>query len=280
MDLSNSETAQFITELAASGMQLKEAQGTTHLVLPPSFQHIDLTGKIEQAQPAPSRLRGSVVLGDLASLLTYMADQVAQATGYVYADPDTRTITAVFNDTKAGAGWRDHRAAYTAVLTPEAKRWLEGNGKAFGQTEFAEFIEDNFADLQGEDAQTLLTVATTIAASTGINFSSAKRLQDGQTQLVYHETIDAKAGADGALKVPKTFTLGLRLFKNGTGYKLTARLKYRLAGGAVKFFYELERPETAIDDAFKGYVDQVRNATVGEGESAEPLGYTVLIGRP
>ena len=37
--------------------------------------------------------------------------------------------------------------------------------------------------------------------------------------------IDAKAGADGALKIPQAFNLGLRIFKNGEGYKLTARLK-------------------------------------------------------
>ena len=139
-----------------------------------------------------------------------------------------------------------------------------------GQTEFAEFLEDNFADLAGADAQTLLNVATTIQATTGINFASARRLQDGQTQLTYNEVVDAKAGADGALKIPQTFALGLRIFKNGDAYKLTARLKYRLHGGSVKFWYELDRPERAIEDAFTGYVATVR----------EKSGYRVLIGMP
>ncbi len=268
-----------IARLTAAGLAPKEIAGTTHLVVPERYKHIDLTEVVRKAQVAPDRKTGTVVLSDLASLLQYMADQHAQSAGYVFADPDSRTITVVFNDQKGFPGWRDHRAVYKAALTPEAERWLSHSCKPFTQTEFAEFIEDNLADLQGVEGQTLLAVATTIAAATGINFSSAKRLDNGQTQLTYTETIDARAGADGALQIPKTFSLGLRLFKNGGGYKLTARLKYRLHAGAVKFHYELERPENALDDAFAGYIKQVREATIGQGEHAVPLGYTVLLGK-
>ena len=177
------------------------------------------------------------------------------------ADPDTLQIVAVLNDHRnSEPGWRDWRVQYRAELTPEAKRWLENNGasKAKDQTPFAEFLEDNIADIQEPDAQDLLTVATTIQATTGIEFKSGRRLQDGQVQLQYVENIDAKAGANGALTIPKTFTLGLRLFKNGDGYRLTARLKYRLNGGSVKFWYELDRPERALEDAFGGYVERLR----------------------
>ena len=111
-------------------------------------------------------------------------------------------------------------------------------------------------------------MATTIQATSGINFSSAKRLQDGQTQLTYNENIEARAGANGALAIPKEFTLGLRIFKNGGGYRLKARLKYRLGGGQIKFWYELERPEAAVEDAFKGYVEQLAES-----------GYVVLLGK-
>ena len=40
----------------------------------------------------------------------------------------------------------------------------------------------------------------------------------GQSQLTYNEVIDAKAGSDGALKIPQTFNIGVRIFKNGEGY--------------------------------------------------------------
>lgn len=256
----------------AATLAPRKIDNATLVTLPEGYHIQDLTSHIEAAQPHRSRAQGTVTLGDVPSLLAYCADQVAQERGYIYADPDARTITAVFNDQRStlAPGWRDHRAHFAAAFTPEFKKWLEQNAKPMGQTEFAEFIEDNLQDLHPDQAQTLLAVATTIQATTGINFSSAKRLQDGQAQLTYNEVIDAKAGADGALKIPQAFNLGLRIFKNGEGYKLTARLKYRLHSGAVKFWYELERPERAVEDAFTGYVQEVR----------EKSGYTVLIGKP
>ena len=256
----------------AATLAPRKIDNATLVTLPEGYRVQDLTSTIEATQPHRSRAQGTVTLGDVPSLLAYCADQVAQERGYIYADPDARTITAVFNDQRStlAPGWRDHRAHFAAAFTPEFKKWLEQNAKPMGQTEFAEFIEDNLQDLHPDQAQTLLAVATTIQATTGINFSSAKRLQDGQSQLTYNEVIDAKAGADGALKIPQAFNLGLRIFKNGEGYKLTARLKYRLHSGAVKFWYELERPERAVEDAFTGYVQEVR----------EKSGYTVLIGKP
>ncbi len=257
--------------LMAASLEPRELGDATFLVLPPGYTHENVTANMENAALQPLRKKGIVAMGDVPSLLQYMKDQDAAALAYVYADPDARTVTAVFNDQRGTAtpGWRDHRAVFKAEYTPEFTQWLLNDKKQFTQTEFAEFIEDNFADLAGDDAGLLLNVATTIAATTGINFASARRLQDGQTQLTYNETIDATAGADGQLKIPQKFKLGMRIFKNGEGYALNARLKYRLNGGSVKFFYELERPERAVEDAFTGYVNQVR---------AHDSAYTVLIG--
>lgn len=264
--------AETLAASVASTLEPRHEGTATLFTLPEGYRVEDITTLIEKTQPARNRPQGTVHLADVPSLLAYCADQVAQERGYIYADPDSRTITAVFNDQRSTLfnGWRDHRAVFAATFTPEFKKWLEHSSKAMSQQEFAEFIEDNYADLNGDDGQTLLNVATTIQATTGINFSSARRLTDGQTQLTYNEVIDAKAGSDGALRIPQTFTLGVRIFKNGDGYKLAARLKYRLAGGGVKFWYELDRPERAVEDAFSGYVETVRTQS----------GYTVLIGKP
>lgn len=263
---------QLIADLAAAALKPADIDGSHHIAVPQGYQLHDITKAVEAAQLTPARKRGTTQLRDVASLLAYCTDQAAEKAAYIYADPDARTIAAIFNDHRgAEPGWRDHRITFKAEYTPEFERWLANNGaaKARGQAEFAEFIEDNLADITEPFAQQLLNVATTIQAVSGINFSSAKRLQDGQTQLTYTENIEARAGADGALSIPKEFTLGLRIFKNGSGYLLRARLKFRLAAGSVKFWYELDRPERAVEDAFKGYVDEVR----------EKSGYAVLVGQ-
>ena len=261
-----------MSSLAGAALSSDQLGSAIFKPLPPGWELQELTAAVEAAQPAPSRKTGSVQLRSIESLKLYCTDQAAGAAGYIYADPDSRTMTAVFNDQRAASpGWRDHRAVFKAEFTPEFDRWLSnsGAGKARNQTDFAEFIEDNLADITEPAAHALLEVATTIQATSGINFSSAKRLQDGQVQLTYNEVVDARAGANGALQIPKEFSLGLRIFRNGGAYKITARLKYRLGGGTIKFWYELDRPERAVEDAFAGYVESVRET-----------GYTVLIGRP
>lgn len=254
--------------LAAVGSEPHDIDGHHYLIVPPNYSVKDITDMVEKAQEKPNRLRGTVQVKDVASLLAYCADQTAQGDGYIYADPDKRTLTAVFNDQRGEAGWRDHRCHYQAEYTPEFSKWLVNDKKQFDQTGFSEFIEDNFVDIAEPAAQMLLDVATTIQSKTDINFSSAKRLQNGQVQMQYTENIDARAGVNGALEIPKEFMLGLRIFKNGDGYKIKARLKYRLHAGQIKFWYELDRVERSIEDAFGGYISQVREAS----------GYVVLMG--
>jgi uncharacterized protein YfdQ (DUF2303 family) len=262
------DTAKFIAELTAAGTKPIVIGNSTQLLAPEGWSVNNIDELIEKAQLVPSRKKGTFTALDLDSLIAHAEDQGAQAHGYILCNPDKCSVTAIYNHDKLGTGWKDHRAYFIAEKTPEFQRWINNNGKQFGQTEFAEFIEDNLADVPGEDGPLLLNMATTISASTAINFSSAKRLQDGQVQLVYNEVIDAKAGADGSLKIPQVFDIGVRIFKNGSGYKIRARLKYRLHSGTVKFWYELDRPERAIEDAFNDYVTQLREKTT----------YSVLLG--
>jgi uncharacterized protein YfdQ (DUF2303 family) len=114
----------------------------------------------------------------------------------------------------------------------------------------------------------LLAIALTLQATTAANFESSRRLDNGQVQIAYTETIEARAGI-GSIEIPREFAIGCRLFKNGAGYKVKARLKYRLGGGKIKFWYELDRPENAIEDAFVAYVEKAKEPT-----------FPVLIGKP
>lgn len=262
--------AENLTRLATAAVEPTVVGNYQHVVVPNGYKVEGISEQIEKRQPAPNRKHGTVQLKDLDSLMLYMEDQAAAASAYVYADSENRKITAVFNDQRANEGWRDHRAEFKAEFTPEFKKWAEKDRDQFTQTEFAEFIEDNMADITEPAAGALLEMATTIQAKTDINFSSAKRLQNGQVQLQYTENIDARAGANGAMEIPKEFALGLRIFKNGDGYKLKARLKYRLHSGNIKFFFELDRVERSIEDAFSAYVTKLKEAS----------SYRVLLGTP
>lgn len=257
---------------AASSIQVHG--NSIHLLVPKDFQHKEITDLVEKANKNPNRKHGTVTLSDINSFNTYVTEQAAQGCSYIYADPETRTLTAVMNDhdTDAGPvhqpGWRDFRAIYTAELSREFNTWLRNNKQPKEQEEFAIFIEDNIADVVEPSGDTLLAIALTLQAKTEVNFNSSKRLDNGQVQITYTENIDARAGS-GAIEIPREFAIGCRLFKNGDGYKIRARLKYRLGGGKVKFWYELDRPENVIEDAFEAYIEKARET-----------GITVLVGKP
>jgi uncharacterized protein YfdQ (DUF2303 family) len=262
---------QKIGALTTAATAIQQASGTTHLVLPEGYKHIDLTSAILAAQPTPTRKAGSVVLSDIGSFKTYVEDQGNVSGGYIYADPEGRTLTAVLNDqvqSVATAGWRDFRAVYQVELSREFDKWIRNNKQPMEQEQFAIFLEDNIADVCDPSGETLLSIALTLQAKNEVNFSTSRRLDNGQVQFTYTENIDARAGT-GSIEIPREFTIGLRLFKNGEGYKIRARLKYRLGAGKVKFWYELDRPENSIEDAFKAYIKQ-----------AGDTGLTVLIGKP
>ncbi|MGB9110915.1 MAG: DUF2303 family protein [Telluria sp.] len=247
--------------------------GDAHfLILPPEYKHVDVTKAIEAALPEPHRKSGTVILSDLPSFLEYVSDQAAAISCYIYAHPDTRALVAVLNDHAQSPNgmpaWRDFRVSYTAELSREFSAWFKNDRRVMEQEEFAVFLEDNVADISEPSGETMLQVALTLQAKTEVAFSSHRRLDNGQVQLTYTENIDARAGA-GDIMIPREFKIGLRLFKNGDGYKVRARLKYRLGAGKVKFWYELDRVENAIEDAFNAYVDKARES-----------GFTVLIGKP
>ncbi len=261
-----------ICTLAAAALDIKEIDGTQHLIVPQGYSHIDLTKAIDAVQDEPRRKTGTIHLSSIESFNQYISDQAREGHSYIYADPDSRTLTAVLNDHDFGSGdhpgWRDFRAVYRCELSREFSAWMANDKKVKEQEEFAVFIEDNIADVCSPAGEDLLSIALTLQAKTEVAFNSSRRLDNGQVQLVYSETIDARAGA-GSIEIPREFQIGVPLFKNGDGYKLRARLKYRLHAGHVKFWYELDRPENAIEDAFNAYIAK-----------AAESGLPVLVGKP
>lgn len=263
------DTIDRITELAHASVSIQTFEGVTFSLVPKDYKREDLTEALEKAQTAPNRKKGTVALTSIDSFLQYLADQNQAANAYIYADPEAQTLTAVFNDNKENTiGWRDHRATFKAALSREFLNWRSHNKTQMSQEDFAIFLEDNIADIVEPSGESLLAVALSLQAKTEANFSSAKRLDNGQVQFMYTENIDARAG-NGTLEIPREFALGVRIFKNGDGYKIKARLKYRLHSGNVKFWYELDRIENAIENAFKESIDK-----------AQGSGYTVLFGSP
>jgi len=94
----------------------------------------------------------------------------------------------------------------------------------------------------------MLTISRTLEAKKDVNFKSATRLSDGAQQFAYSEEVQGTAGK-GALVIPETFDIGIPVFNGGGGYRVTARLRYRITDGRLALWYELLREHKVLEDA-------------------------------
>jgi len=170
----------------------------------------------------------------------------------IWVTHESPYIVAVLNDnTSAEAGWGDYRVRLPLPLTPEWLHWAAADGKFLDQDTFAEHIEEGVKELVEPDAATMLEIAQSIHATVSANFTQAKRLDNGETQMVYTEDIEGKAGEKGDLTIPQHFTLAIAPFLGEDTYEVKARFKYRIGGGSLRMGYSLERPEAVILDALE-----------------------------
>lgn len=242
------------------------ADGSTKLLdlaTPEHLARLDLVAK--RNGEAPARKTGHAQLTEAHSFGLYVNDHQQTGTTTLWGNRDRGTIVAVFNGHTASAdgaaGWGDHRATLTLQNTSEWIAWNRASGQMLDQEQFAEFLEDHIGDVREPDGAELLEVATSIQASIGATMKSAIRLDSGQVQVAYEETIEARAGKAGALTIPTRVVLALTPFEGGEPYKVEARFRYRLANGSLKLGVVLDRPSDVLKAAFDDVIKAVENDT-------------------
>lgn len=275
------DTAAAILAGAALGTpKLIAEHGLTLVVVPPGHNVKEIN--TEKFLDRPTRKRGTTTLHDAASFILAVKYEKTPNTA-IYATQDPPTFTAVFNgnqqadDSQATAaipvlaGWGDHKARYDCPLSDEWKTWTgANNGKHMNQVDFARFIEDNLPDIVEPAGADMLEVSRTLEAKKAVNFASATRLSDGAQQFTYEETIEGTA-AKGRLQVPERFKIGIPIFQGSTElWPVTARLRYRIDGGRLSLWYDLEREHKVLEQA----VNEMR-ATI-----EKETGLKTLMGTP
>ena len=233
------------------------------LATPEHLTRLDLIAKRDGKGPA--RKTGHAQFTEARSFGQYVNDHQITGTTTLWGDRRAGRILAVFNGhTNSGdgkAGWGDHRGTLTLQNTAEWVAWNHASGQMLGQEAFAEFLEDHLAEIVEPDGAQLLEVATSLQAHIGATMKSAIRLDSGQVQVAYEETIEATAGKAGKLTIPTRLTLALTPFEGGEPYKVEARFRYRLANGTLKLGVILDRPDDVLRAAFADVVTKVEDDT-------------------
>lgn len=230
--------------LGASTTEHRDIDGTPWAILPPGYTVSNLGHMLD----APARKSGEIQMRDADSFCRLIADQKTDTTK-IYGNQQTPSFKAVFNDHGNTAGWRDHSVSYLCPLSVEWKLWLGANKRQMNQEAFAQFIEDNAPDCVSPDAATMIEISRTLEAKKKVNFASAIRLSNGESELSYEEEISGTA-SKGKLKVPETFSIGIAVLEGGPRYAVHARLRYRIADkGVLTLWFDLDRPHKVLEDA-------------------------------
>jgi uncharacterized protein YfdQ (DUF2303 family) len=218
-----------------------------------------LVHEIELYRQSPQRRMGTAyaaTLQSLIDLINYHKDE-SSALFAQSAWPQPR-LEAIIDYHTADKEPRHlkHRIAYNFPVTDEFKDWIGHDAKPFTQAEFAGFIEDHAADLASplpaEKSQfealfrgTFAPPNVMVVLSRGlqVNVESVVKnhvtLQSGEGEINFvEEHLDKKGDK---LSVPSLFMVAAAPFVGGEPVRIPARLRYRVSGGKVSWFYQLYR---------------------------------------
>ncbi|GII84567.1 hypothetical protein Ssi03_25570 [Sphaerisporangium siamense] len=244
-----------------------------------AFKHGDRVSTIDLLDrnlERPRRKKGTVVVKDAASFALYFKKHADEGSE-VYVDIEAGRITAVLDAHEAEvdrefsmARWGEHRLILHLAPTTAWQAWKANDRNYFPQVTFAEFLEDNRADIRRPAAADMLEMAQHFQAHTKVTYASATVLASGDKRLIFTEETEAGAGAKQQIEVPSEFELALAPFDDSEPYAVKARFRYRIQGGALHMGYLLDNAEDVQKDAVKTVVDRL----------AEELGIQIMRGTP
>lgn len=213
------------------------------------FRVLDL----ERFRDEPDCKRGCFVVTDPDSLVAYAKRHRTPQT-QLWGDRAAGRLVAIFDDHPAGdnvrAGWGRHRAELHLARSVEWVAWTGRSGRAMTQVDFAELVEERAQDIVEPTGAEMLEIAQSLHATKSAAFRSDTRLSNGETRLVYEETLDARAGQRGDLVVPTRFALALRVWEGTQPYRVEARFRYRLNDGRLSIAFILDRLDDVVREAF------------------------------
>lgn len=220
----------------------------------------------ERFRFAPARKSGTAKVTTLESFIE-LGQRHETDDSAIFADTDWQkpSLTMVVDYHQAVAGGvadnGKHRIRYDFPLSDEWKAWVAVDGKPMDQGDFAEFIEDHIAELSTPDGleeeefrhkfgfrvaypTEMHTLSRGLQVFAETRVKNAVTLQTGEGQISFEE--EHRDANGNKIDVPGMFILSVSPFFMGEPCRIPVRLRYRLAGGSIKWIVKLYRPDVYI----------------------------------
>ncbi len=253
-------------KLARQVAQPVDVGNSQVVVVPLDMKLVDLTPHLySEVNHSPIRVRSTVSVSDAESFLHYYS-LYSIPSSVIFAEEETQVIESVLDyhdPARTAAGqvirWGQHRVVLRLRPSAEWSKWTSQSGKKTSQMDFAEFLEDNAPDIVSPSAATMIEVARDLSAKGEVDFASAISLKNGSVQFRYSEQVKGTYGS-GNIDVPGQFSVSIPVFRGGGCIELGCRLRYRLNGGKLTFWFDLLRADAAHSAAFVSVVSQISSA--------------------
>jgi uncharacterized protein YfdQ (DUF2303 family) len=229
------------------------------IALPPDTTVQNLKGFL----PPPKRIQQSIETLSVPAFLAYLV-RYAGNDSVIFASEGAAEYEAVLDyhpkriDHASDRGECDHIVNYRCPKSEQWKTWNDNSTKMVSQVDFATFVENNLRDIIEPVGADMLQLALQLQIHKSAEFDSGIRLDTGQVQFRYIETIKGSSNTKaGDLEIPKGFKLKLPVFVDGAQFVQEARFKYRMDGGKLSLGYELIRPLETFSAAVKQVTDEI-----------------------
>lgn len=237
---------------------------------------IDLNPFLEKYRTMPERKTGTAHVDTLQSFIElvnrHKTDHSVIFSSTDYPDPSLTAVIDYHERDSSTAAFLRHRIQYDFPVTDEFQAWIRQNAQVMSQSDFAAFVEDRIAEIATPDSdeieeygklfQTKLALPNEMMElSRGLEINvngvvkNAQRLQSGEAHMVFAEEHQT------SLTVPGMFIVSVPPFLDGDAVRLPARLRYRVQGGKVVWFYQLYKHREFLRDRIVADLDWARNET-------------------
>ncbi len=221
---------------------------------------IDLRDFAEKWRICPERRRGIATATTLASFIDLVNyHKLNESAIFAKTDHESPSLLCVVDyhpEPSQFPSFCEHRIQYTFPLSDEFKAWSDQDAESMTQADFAAWVEEHIADLtaptpeeetanEGLFRTRTATPAQMIELSRGLQVNvasvvkSATVLQTGEVGMVFQET--HHDGAGEKLTVPGMFMVAIPIFVAGAAVRIPVRLRYRVSGGKVSWFFQMFR---------------------------------------
>lgn len=213
--------------------------------------HIDADTHDDYAMH-PRRARGRIVVDKLADVVDLAAQHAAEPGAVAaYASAQHHKITVILNDTVGTVpGHRDHTLTHELKETQAWKTWKAMSGNYYEQVAFAEHIEARLIDIVDPTGADMLELVQTFIATSSAEIRSHRRLANGETQIMYAETLNAQAGQSGEFDIPAQIRIRVPMFEGHEPIEVDARFRYRVKEGNLKLGFLLNYADELEAKAF------------------------------